>query len=91
MFRRLRLQQRQKQKLNQNQNRRRAFVDRQMLIIMLASISLFFCTQIPLGLFNILLSPVLRYQLTQTVALELTTLFNFIASINYSVRHTLVY
>lgn len=86
MFRCLRLQQRKKQKLNQNH--RRTFVDRQMLIIMLTSIFLFFCTQIPLGLFNILLSPILMREMTQTTALELTTLFNVIASINYSVSHT---
>ncbi|CAF1452292.1 unnamed protein product [Adineta steineri] len=80
MFRRLLL--RQKQKLNRG-NRRRTFVDRQMLIIMLASILLFFTTQIPLSLFNILLSPVLQSRLTQTQALELTSILNFIASINF--------
>ncbi|CAF1452330.1 unnamed protein product [Adineta steineri] len=80
MFRRLLL--RQKQKLNRG-NRRRTFVDRQMLIIMLTSILLFFTTQIPLSLFNILLSPVLQSRLTQTQALELTSIFNFIASINF--------
>ncbi len=84
MFRRLRLQQ--KQKRNLNQGRRRNFLDRQMLIIMLTSIFLFFSTQIPLSLFNILLSPVLQYQLTMTQAFDLTAIFNFIASINFAVR-----
>jgi hypothetical protein len=84
MFRRLRLQQKQKQNLNQG--RRRTFIDRQMLIIMLTSIFLFFSTQIPLSLFNILLSPVLNSRLTMTQALDLTTIFNFIASINFAVR-----
>jgi hypothetical protein len=85
MFRCLRAQQKRKQNLNQG--RRRAFVDRQMLIIMLTSIFLFFSTQIPLSLFNILLSPVLESQLTMTRALELTSVFYFIASINFAVRY----
>lgn len=84
MFIRLRRQQRQRQRLNQG--RRRAFVDRQMLIIMLTSIFLFFSTQIPLSLFNILLSPFLQYRLNMTQALDLATVFTFIASINYAVR-----
>jgi hypothetical protein len=53
---------------------------------MLTSIFLFFSTQIPLSLFNILLSPVLQYQLTMTQAFDLTAIFNFIASINFAVR-----
>jgi hypothetical protein len=89
MFRRLRLQQKQKQNLNQG--RRRTFIDRQMLIIMLTSIFLFFSTQIPLSLFNILLSPVLNSRLTMTQALDLTTIFNFIASINFAVRENLYF
>jgi hypothetical protein len=83
MFLRLRLQQKRKERLNQG--RRRAFVDRQMLIIMLTSIFLFFSTQIPLSLFNILLSPVLQSRLTMTQALELQSIFNYIASINFAV------
>ena len=85
MFTRLRRQQRQRQRLNQG--RRRAFVDRQMLIIMLTSIFLFFLTQIPLSLFNILLSPFLQSRLTMTQALDMTSILNFIASINYAVRY----
>ena len=81
----LRLRQQQKQKRRLNQGRRERFVDRQMLIIMLTSIFLFFSTQIPLGLFNILLSPVLRLKLTMTQALELQSILNFISSINYAV------
>ncbi len=73
-----------------NQGRRHAFVDRQMLIIMLTSIFLFFATQIPLSLFNILLSPILQSRLSMTQALDLTSIFNFIASINYAVRKLLV-
>jgi hypothetical protein len=86
IFIRLRSQQQKKQKLKQSGGRRRAFLDRQMLIIMLTSIFLFFSTQIPLSLFNILLSPVLQSQLTMTQALDLTAIFNFIASINFAVR-----
>jgi hypothetical protein len=84
MFIRLKAQQRQRQRLNQG--RRRTLVDRQMLIIMLTSIFLFFLTQIPLGLFNILLSPVLRTRLSLIQALNLTAIFDFVASINYAVR-----
>jgi len=85
MFLRLRFQQKQKQKLNQT--RHRTFVDRQMLIIMLTSIFLFFSTQIPLSLLNILLPTVLLFQLTMTEALELAYLFHFISSINFAVRN----
>jgi hypothetical protein len=84
MFIRLRAQQKQKQRLNQG--RRRSFVDRQMLIIMLTSIFLFFSTQIPLSLFNILLSPVLQNRLSMTQAFDLTSIFDYISSINYAVR-----
>ena len=83
MFRRVRLQQ--KQRLNRS--RRRVFVDRQMLIIMLTSIFLFFAIQIPLNLFNILLSPVLQSRLSMTQAFNLTSIFEFIASINFAVRN----
>ncbi|CAF0810344.1 unnamed protein product [Adineta steineri] len=82
MFIRIRIQQKQRQQLNQN--RRNVFVDRQMLIIMLTSIFLFFSTQIPLGLFNILLQPVLQAQLSMTQALQLQSILNFIGSINYA-------
>jgi hypothetical protein len=84
IFLRLRAQQQQRQRLNQGL--RRAFVDRQMLIIMLTSIFLFFSTQIPLSLFNILLPSVLQSRLSQTQALQLTSILNFVASINYAVR-----
>jgi hypothetical protein len=84
MFLRLRAQQQQRQRLNQG--RCRAFVDRQMLIIMLISIFLFFSTQIPQSLFNILLPSVLQSRLSQTQALQLTSISNFVASINYAVR-----
>jgi hypothetical protein len=90
MFIRVRAQQRQRQQLNQGR-RRHTFVDRQMLIIMLTSIFLFFATQIPLSLFNILLSPILQSQLSMTQALDLTSIFNFIASINYAVRNLLFF
>lgn len=83
MVRRLRIQQRQRQRLNQS--RRRAFIDRQMLIIMSTSISLFLCTQIPSSLYNIFLSSFLIYTLPLTQALDFTTLFTFIASINFGV------
>ena len=88
MFMRLRAQQNQRQRLDRGPNRRRrAFLDRQMLIIMLTSIFLFFFTQIPLSLFNILLSPVLQNKLSMTQALELTSIFDFISSINFAVRN----
>lgn len=88
MFIRLRRQQRQKRRLTQHG--RRSFVDRQMLIIMLTSIFLFFSTQIPLSLFNILLSPVLRTRLTMTQAIELSSVLTFIASINFAVSSGLL-
>ncbi len=84
MFLLLRAQQKHKQELSQG--RRRAFLDRQILIIMLTSIVLFFSTQIPQGLFNILLSPVLNSRFTQTQALELASILSFVASIDYAVN-----
>lgn len=85
MFLRLRSQQQQRQRLNQG--RRRTFVDRQMLIIMLTSICLFFSTQMPQSLFNILLSPVLMARLTMSQALELASILSFLASIDFAVRN----
>ncbi|CAF3137385.1 unnamed protein product [Rotaria sp. Silwood2] len=86
MFIHLRAQQRQ----SLNQNRRRAFIDRQILAIMSTSIFLFFSTQIPISVFHILLVPVLRPTLSGTYILQLTTIFNFVASINYAVRRILI-
>jgi hypothetical protein len=85
MFIRLRAQQKQRQKLNQG--RRRAFVDRQLLIIMLTSIFLFFSTQIPLSLFNILLSPVLQNRFSMAQALDITAILDYVVSIDYAVRN----
>ncbi|CAF1307895.1 unnamed protein product [Adineta steineri] len=82
MFIRLRLQEKRRQRLNQG--RHRAFIDRQMLIIMLTSIFLFFSTQIPFTLFNILLTPILRFQLSLTQVVQMTSIFNFVAAINYA-------
>ncbi len=79
----LRAQQKQRQRLNQG--RHRAFVDRQMLIIMLTSISLFFSTQIPQSLFNILLPPVLASRLTLVQGLQLGTILSFVTAIDYAV------
>ncbi len=84
IFRLLRAQQKRQERLNQG--RRRAFLDRQMLIIMLTSIFLFFSTQIPQSLFNILLSPVLNSRLTMTQALQLASILSFVASIDYAVN-----
>ncbi|CAF0917633.1 unnamed protein product [Adineta steineri] len=81
IFIRLRRQQQQQQRLKQG---RRAFLDRQMLIIMLTSIFLFFITQIPLSLFNILMIYVLRPRLSLQQQLEFNTISIFLASINYS-------
>ncbi len=64
MFLRLRVQHRQEQRLKQGAHR--AFVDRQMLIIILTSIFLFFSTQIHLSLFKILLSTVLISRISRT-------------------------
>ena len=82
----LRLRQQQKQKRRLNQGRRERFVDRQMLVIMLTSIFIFFSNQIPLSLFNILISPVLRLKLTITQAYELESIVRLVASITYTVR-----
>jgi hypothetical protein len=84
MFIRLRRQQKQKQRLIIGHPQ--FFVSQQMLIIMLTSIFLFFSTQIPLSLFNILLPSVIETRLSENEALDLTDIFNYIASINYSVR-----
>ncbi|UJR18866.1 hypothetical protein I4U23_021994 [Adineta vaga] len=82
MFIRLRLQEKRRQQLNRG--RRRAFVDRQMLIIMLTSIFFFFSTQIPLSLFNILLTPILRFQLSMTQVVQMTSILTFVSSGNYA-------
>ncbi|UJR23971.1 hypothetical protein I4U23_026938 [Adineta vaga] len=69
---------------NKNQQRHRAQLDNQMLLIMLATIVLFVATVLPLGLFNILLTPVLRGPMTQIQLLELSSILTLISTINYS-------
>jgi hypothetical protein len=64
--------------------RRRTQLDHQMLLIMLATIIMFITTNLPLGLFNILLTPVLRQFMNQIQLLELSSIFTFIATINYA-------
>ncbi|CAF1395764.1 unnamed protein product [Rotaria sp. Silwood1] len=83
MFIGLHHQQQKKQQLKQG--RRRTFLDRQMLIIMLTSIFLFFITQIPLSLFTLLIFSVLRNELGLQQLLQLNTIVTFVASINYAV------
>ncbi|CAF4632043.1 unnamed protein product, partial [Rotaria sp. Silwood2] len=78
------LHRQQQQKRQLKPGRRRNFLDRQMLIIMLTSIFLFFVTQIPLGLFHILMIYVLRPRLSLQQQLDLNTISIFVASINYS-------
>ena len=78
------LRRQQKQQL-QVKSGRRTFIDRQMLIIMLASIILFFVTQTPYSLFNILMIYVLRPRLSLQQQLEFNTISIFVASINFSV------
>ncbi|CAM4973885.1 unnamed protein product [Rotaria socialis] len=72
------------QKRQLKQGRCRTFLDRQMLIIMLTSIVLFFITQIPLSLFSILMIYVLRNELALQQLLQLNTITTFVASINYA-------
>lgn len=55
-----------------------------MLLIMLATITLFVITTLPLGLFNILLTPVLTGPLTQIELLQITSIVTFVAAINYT-------
>jgi hypothetical protein len=64
--------------------RRRSQLDNQMLLIMFATITLFVATTLPLGLFNILLTPVLRGPMNQIQLLELSSIVTFIGTINYT-------
>jgi TRAP-type C4-dicarboxylate transport system permease large subunit len=64
--------------------RRRTQLDNQILLIMLATIIMFVATNLPLGLFNILMTPVLRQFMNQIQLLQLSSIFTFIASINYA-------
>ncbi|CAF2868082.1 unnamed protein product [Rotaria sp. Silwood2] len=75
-----------RQTTNQNTSRarRRVQLDNQMLLIMLATIALFVATTLPLGLFNILLTPVLRGPMKQTQLLQLSSIVVFIAAINHT-------
>ena len=66
-------------------SRRRTQLDNQMLLIMLASITLFMITNLPVGLFNIIRLPILVGLLTQTQQLELSSVFTFVVSINYGI------
>ncbi|CAF1091633.1 unnamed protein product [Rotaria sp. Silwood1] len=69
---------------NTNRARRRVQLDNQMLLIMLATIVLFVATTLPLGLFNILLTPVLRGPMNQIQLLQLSSIVMFIAAINHT-------
>jgi hypothetical protein len=51
---------------------------------MFATITLFVATTLPLGLFNILLTPVLRGPMNQIELLELSSIVTFIGTINYT-------
>ena len=66
------------------QRRRRTQLDHHMLLIMLATIILFIITLLPMSLFNIMLSPLLNKVLTQTQALELSSIVTWVAAINYT-------
>ncbi|CAF1438499.1 unnamed protein product [Didymodactylos carnosus] len=65
--------------------RRRAYLDKQMLLIMLTNITLFVITTLPVGLYNILQSTVLHSLMTQTQQLQLFSIFTFVAGINYTI------
>ncbi|CAF1216927.1 unnamed protein product [Didymodactylos carnosus] len=66
-------------------SRRRAYLDKQMLLIMLTSITLFAITTVPVGLYNILQPTVLRSLMTQTQQLELFSICTFVAGISYTI------
>ncbi|CAF0881386.1 unnamed protein product [Adineta ricciae] len=87
MFVELRRQQQQKTQLRRGGGGgagRRVFLDRQMLLIMISSIVLFFITQIPLSLFYILMTYVLRSRLTLEQLLQFNNFAILIASIDYA-------
>ncbi|CAF1107856.1 unnamed protein product [Adineta ricciae] len=86
MFVELRRQQQQKTQLKRSDGggRRRVFLDRQMLLIMISSILLFFITQIPLSLFYILMTYVLRSRLTLEQLFQFNNFAILIASIDYA-------
>ena len=67
-------------------SRRRAFLDRQMLLIMISSTALFFITQIPLSLFYILMTYVLRSRLSLEQLIQFNNFATLVASIDHAVR-----
>ncbi|UJR07116.1 hypothetical protein I4U23_011404 [Adineta vaga] len=69
----------------QSTRKRRIFIERQIFIIMISSIILFFFTQIPLSLFYILMTYVLRSKLTVQQLFQFNSIAILIASINYAV------
>lgn len=64
--------------------RQRSSLDQQILVLMLVTIALFVATTLPAGLFNILLTPVLRGFMNQVQLLELSSIVTLIATINYT-------
>ncbi|CAF0920528.1 unnamed protein product [Adineta ricciae] len=75
---------RQQQQKSQMKRGRRIFIDRQILLIMISSIFLFFITQIPLSLFYILMTYILRSKLTLEQLVQFNNFAVLVASINYA-------
>ncbi|CAF0920626.1 unnamed protein product [Adineta ricciae] len=75
---------RQQQQKSQMKRGRRVFLDRQILLIMISSIFLFFITQIPLSLFYILMTYTLRSKLTIEQLIQFNNFTVLVASINYA-------
>ncbi|CAF4490889.1 unnamed protein product [Rotaria socialis] len=65
---------------------RRAYLDKQILLIMLTTIILFLITSLPVSLYNILQPTILPSLMTQSQQLELFSIFTFVVTTNYTIN-----
>ncbi|UJR09875.1 hypothetical protein I4U23_014097 [Adineta vaga] len=71
--------------VNQQERRRARYLHRQMLILMFATLTLFFFTTIPVGLFRLALST-FNIQQSFSFSLLLASIFGLIITINYALN-----
>ncbi|CAF0909428.1 unnamed protein product [Didymodactylos carnosus] len=85
MFTKIKSRKRQLQPQGERRSRRQIYVQREMFILMLGSIFIFFLTTVPYAIYNILLARHLLNQSTLTRS-ELPAILSFILAVNYAIN-----
>lgn len=71
--------------LSRHENRHAPFLQREMFLLMIATVMLFFCTTFPNGLFRITLSTTSLYE-SFSYSLFITSIFEILALCNHSLN-----